>query len=290
MPRGPKSALKERLPALRVAWRRLSRLRWLAKRRVVRYSGGSLLDPVALRYVLTDPEVESHTYEIANRDELVAFCVRAFGIDEARVRELVAEADSEPELTTELRRRTRFAFDLKTQPPIGQRLLWWVLVRARKPELIVETGIYEGLGSLVLLAAAERNAAEGGPDARVIGIDSDPRAGRLVPDRLKHRWERVVGYSTDVMEDAIGDRRVDILVHDTPHTPEIQEHEFGVALRSAADELTIVDGSGGQIDVLADLCAEHGTDVWHFRPEPASHPYRPPGVQFATVRGAAAGA
>jgi Methyltransferase domain len=279
-----KDGLKRRLPAVRAAWRRLSRLRWAAKYHVIRYSGRRLLDPLSLRYVLTDPEVESHTYEIANRDELVAFCVDAFGLDEELVRRLMDEAERDPELTTLLRRRTRFAFDLKTEPPLGQRLVWWVLVRARKPALIVETGVYEGLGSLVLLTATERNAAEGGPDARVIGIDSDPRAGRLVPNHLKHRWERVVGLSTDVMEDAIGDRLVDVLVHDTLHTREIQEHEFGVALRHAAAALTIVEGSGGQVDVLGRLCDEHRTRLWHFTPVPVRHPYRPAGVDVATFR------
>ena len=284
-----KEALKRRLPAFRVAWRRLSRLRWAAKYRVVRYSGGRLLDPVTLRYVLTDPEVESFAYDLENTDELVTFCVDALGLDAALVRELIAEAAREPEFTTLLRARTRWAFDLKTQPPLGQRLLWWVIVRARKPSLIVETGVYEGLGSLVLLVAAERNAAEGGPDARVVGIDADRHAGRLVPEHLKHRWEKVVGYSTDVLEGAIAGRRVDLLVHDTPHTREIQQHEFGVALRHAADELTLVDGSGGTVDVLGRLCGEHGSRLWHFAPRPRRHPYRPQGVDVATFRQPPAG-
>jgi hypothetical protein len=283
VPQSLRAAIKARVPFLRPAWRRLSRLRWLAKYRVVRYSGASLRDPATLRYLLLDPEVESFSYELANRDELVAFCAESLEIDAERVRELIAEAESDPELTTELRRRTRFAFDLKTQPRLGQRLLWWVMVRSQRPALIVETGVYEGLGSLVLLTAAARNAAEGGPDARVIGVDSDPRAGRLVPDRLKGRWERVVGLSGDALEPAIGDRRVDVLFHDTPHTREIQEHEFGVVLRHAADEVTIVDGSGGKVGVLARLAAERGTRLWHFTPVPVAHPHRG-GVDFATFR------
>ena len=171
----------------------MSRFRWVAKYRVLRYSGAGLLDPASLRYLLWDPEVESHSFEIGNVDEMVAFCVDAFDLPAEDVRRYVAEARSDPEFTTLLRRRTRWAFDLKTQPPLAQRLLWWVLVRGQKPELIVETGIYEGLGSLVLLVAAERNRSEGGPDARVVSVDSDPRSGRLVPKHLEHRWERVIG-------------------------------------------------------------------------------------------------
>ena len=132
-----KELLKRRAPRLRNAWRRLSRFRWVAKYRVLRYSGAALLDPASLRYLLWDPEVESHSFEIGNVDEMVAFCADAFDLPAEEVHRHIAEARSDPELTTLLRRRTRWAFDLKTQPPLAQRLLWWVLVRGRKPALIV---------------------------------------------------------------------------------------------------------------------------------------------------------
>jgi hypothetical protein len=256
----------------------------VAKYRVLRYSGADLLDPVSLRYLLWDPEVESHSFDIGNVDEMVAFCADAFDLPPEDVRRYMTEARSDPELTTLLRRRTRWAFDLKTQPPLAQRLLWWVLVRGQKPGLIVETGVYEGLGSLVLLVAAERNAREGGPDARVVSIDSDPRSGRLVPKHLEHRWEKVIGDTSDVLEDAIGHRRIGVFIHDTPHTEATQRHEFELALRNRADPLTIVDGGGGQIPTLAELAAQHGVVLHHAVPQPAGHPVRI-SVDFATFRG-----
>jgi Methyltransferase domain len=277
-----KDTLKQQAPGLRRAVRRASRLRWGAKRNVLRYTGASLRDPVSLRYLLWDPEVESHSYELANRDEVIAFCARAFGLDEGEARRYADEALHDPALTSDLRRRTRWAFDLKTQPPLGQRLIWWILVRARRPRLVVETGIYEGLGSLVVLAALRRNAEDGEPDGRLISVDSDAHAGRLVPEELKRRWEKAVGFTSDVLEGALGDREVDILIHDTPHTEEIQEHEFGVALRRAAPVLTLIDGSGGRVSTLRTLARRHGTTLHHVTPIPRDHPYRPRGVDVAT--------
>ena len=228
--------------------------------------------------------MESHSYEIENVDEMVALCVEAFDLSREDVLRYMAEAREEPEFTTLLRRRTRFAFDLKTQPGLGQRLLWWVLVRGRKPGLIVETGIHDGLGSLVLLVAAERNAAEGGPDAHVIGVDSNPFAGRLVPDRVKGRWEHVVGYSTDVLEDVVAGRRIGVFVHDTDHTEALQSFEFGLALAHASDPLTIVDSSGGDVPTLARLAGLHGARVYHAVPVADRTPGRKR-VDFATFRG-----
>lgn len=281
-----KEWIKRTFPALRAGWRRLSRFRWIAKYRVVRYSGAPLLKLSSIRYLLWDPEVESHTYEIENVEEMIGFCARAFQLPEGDVRRYMAEAQVEPEFTSLLRARTRWAFDVKTQPPLAQRLLWWVLVRGRKPAVIVETGVYDGLGSLVLLVAAQRNEQEGGPRTRVIGIDSDPRAGRLVPPNLRERWEFVVGYTSDVLEGAVADAKIGVLIHDTPHTEEIQQFEFGLALRHADDPLTIVDGSGGKVPTLAEMAAGRGVEVFHATPVAEDHPGLK-GVDFATFPAAA---
>lgn len=285
-----KETLKERAPGFRLAWRKLSRLRWLAKLGVVRYSKSRVLDRHSLRYILWDPEVESHTYEATNVEELAQFCAHSFGFDLEDARRWIEETRTEPELTTRLRERTKRRFDYKTQPPIAQRLLWWVVVRGLRPRFVVETGVYDGLGTIVLLAALERNAQEGGPDARLVGIDSDPNAGWLVPENLTHRWEKVVGMTTDVLEEAIAGREVDLFLHDTPHIEAVQEHEFGTALAHAAPRLVIIDGGGGQTPTLARLASGHGSEERIWVPVADGHPYRPTGVGIAVFeRDAAAG-
>lgn len=274
--------VRDNLPALRVAWRRLSRLRFLAKYRVLQYSGASLRDRSAQRYLLLDPEVESHTYELANPGAIAERCADLLDLPVARVHELMDEARTDAELTTELRRRTRWAFDLKTQPPIGKRVVWWVIVRATRPSLVVETGIYDGLGSLVLLRALERNHDEGGPDGRLLSVDADTRAGRLVPGRLRSRWEVVHGYTDAVLEPALRGREIDLLVHDTPHVPEVQGPEFDIALRHGAAVLRVLDEGGGQTPVLRELAEARGGQIVHLEVQSLDHPYSPPGLDIAT--------
>ena len=55
------------------------------------------------------------------------------------------------------------------------------------PEVAVETGILDGLGSRSMLRALQRNA-EVGRDGRLWSFDIMPGAGALVPDRLAGRW------------------------------------------------------------------------------------------------------
>jgi len=166
----------------------------------------------------------------------------------------------------------RFRFDVKQRVQLANRLIWWGLVRIMRPRLVVECGIYTGVGSLVLLRALERNRAEGHP-GELVGIDFDPTMGWAVPAELSANWTTVTGMTSDVLEESIGDRRVDILIHDTPHTYENQMHEFSTALAHAADCLVLIDASGGQTLALQELCSQNNGRYRHFRESPKDHFY-----------------
>ncbi len=219
-----------------------------------------------------DPEVESHSYDISNQQELAEFVSGLLGVTEMRVAEYLQEIRVDPELNERLRRRTRWRFDIKTEPPPGNRLLWYAIARALKPKLVVETGIYQGLGSLVLLRALERNADEG-VEGGLLSIDSDPEAGYLVDPRLRGRWRRITGLTSEVLEDELTGRTVDMMIQDTPHTYENQSFEFGVVYAHRGPRLVLIDSGGGQTDALRDLCDRFEGEHSHFRERPLNHFY-----------------
>lgn len=265
--------------------RRTSRLRWLTKRGILANYGVVLREQpgMYLRYLLWDPEVESYSYDIANDDELCAFGAAHFGVTQDVVRGYLEEARTDPELTVRLSRRVRWRFDVKHRLPVGNRLLWYVAARATKPALIVETGIYEGLGSLVLLRALERNA-EDSVDGRLVSVDIDPASGFLVAPRLRDRWTKLTGSSDQELERAIGPtERVGLLLQDTPHTEENQRWEFDFALRHAARRLVLIEGSGGYCPTMGELAAHLGIELLHFREKPRDHFYPAPGQQLVVV-------
>jgi hypothetical protein len=266
---------------------RLGRFRLLLKARRVREEGVRLRDRpfVVTRFVLLDPETHSYTYRLGNVDELVAFAARVLDSDPGRVRAHLAEVEADPELGSRLRRRTLLRLDAKWRMPLGNRLLWYLLVRGARPSLTVETGIFDGLGSLVLLRGLERNAREG-HEGRLLSIDIDPKAGWVVPDRLRDCWERVVGDIRTDLAPAIGEREVGLLTHDSVHSEELQRLEFELALRRAADPLYLVDQSGLELPTLRDLCARRGGEHHYFLERPQGHFYRPSGTGVAVFRGA----
>jgi Methyltransferase domain len=284
-----KEALKRRFPGIVRGIRALSRFRFLFKARQVRREGVGLRDdPLSVfRFVLFDPETHSYTYELANADELGPFLERASGVPAEEIARYVAEVRNDPELGKRLRRRVRWRIDYKRRMPLGNRLLWYALVRAVKPRLIVETGIHQGLGSLVLLRALDRNAAEG-VDGRLISIDFDAASGWLVPDHLRARWTPVFGDIESSLESVLAGREVDLFIHESDHNEALQRIEFGAALAHSADELYVVDSSGVELPVLSELCGLYGGERNLFHERPKRHFYRPVGTAVAKFTNAAA--
>lgn len=283
------SSLAQRLPApiarplqrgFDAAAPHIGRIRWIHKTRLLRaYDPRFWRHPgVAARYVLLDPEIDNFTYDLANRDELVAFLAAATGASATEVGALLAEADADPLLQqpAPLRRR----LDRKRRPRYGRRLGWYVLVRLQRPAVVVETGIHDGLGSLLLLRALERNAQEGHP-GELLSFDIDPSTGWLVDERHRGRWTRTIGSTYDVLESVIGDRRVGMLIHDSDHTYECERFEFGVGLAHRTHPLTLVSDNAHATSALRDLCTEHGWEYRYFGERPADHFYPGAGIGLA---------
>ena len=271
------SAVESRLRSvIPRGWRRrlsrLSRLRWLRKARLARGYGASLRDDprTVLGFVLLDPEVDTFTYELENEDELVDATARALGVEPARVAALFAEARTDPVLGAELRHRVRWRFDYKRKVMFGRRYAWYAIARVLQPELIVETGIKDGLGSVLLLRALERNAQDGSP-GRLISFDLYPDKGWLVPERLHARWSPIFASTREALAPALEGQEVGMLVHDSDSSYATADFEYRTALAHAAPRLALVAGTAHHSDALPDLCAERGVPYHHFHDRPHRH-------------------
>jgi hypothetical protein len=269
-------------PKWRVRAHRLSRLRWITKYRLMRSLGGGISLRRQLAYVLFDPETESFSFELDNEREVISSLASALGRPEDEIAAYAAETHTDPELNVELARHVRWRFDVKRHMPLGYRFPWYILARALKPALVVETGIYHGLGSLVLLRALARNAQDGSP-GELMSFDTDDGAGGLVRDELRGGWHRFVGSTHDLLLPALAGRRVDMLVQDTPHTEENQRFEFGAALAHAAPHLLLVDASGADKETLKAICRERGVPYHRVAMRPRDHVYSEGAIAFALV-------
>jgi hypothetical protein len=264
--------------------RRLRSLR--TKARIVTSYGGLGRAPVAAaRYVLLDHELDNFTYPIANTGELVDFIADAMAVDRSIVAGFVAELRDDAELGAAIRARLAGRPDRNATMPFGRRLGWYAVARIRRPSLVVETGLHDGLGATVLLRALERNRAEG-HGGSLVSIDIRPAAGWLIPDRLRPGHEVVIGDSLRQLEQQVGDRRIGMFIHDSDHRYEHETAELEIAARLAERQAVLMSDNAHAGPALADFCTRHGLRYRYWHEVPQGHFYPGAGIGLTVIGGA----
>lgn len=262
--------------------RRLRRLqhRLQYKVYVVRHYGLLRRAPVqAIRYMLFGREIDNFTYEISNEGELARFLNETAGIPTAEAARYIAEIQGDSELRDAIEAKLRGRKDRNATMPYGRRLGWYAIVRARKPKLVVETGVHDGLGSAVLLRALARNADEG-HDGALVSYDINEGTGWLVPQFVKSRHQLEIGPAPDNFVDTLRGRPVDFFIHDSDHTYEHETAEFeAIWPLAAADAVLLSDNASGA--AFPEFCERHGMTACFFREKPLGHWYPGAGIGLA---------
>ena len=248
--------------------RYLRRLRWVHKAGAVRRSGARLRDHIP--FVLAGPEPDNVTFDIANKSELAAWCARVAGAGTSVAEAYVGEPERDPVLAARLREATagRWLWT-KRMPPFGKRLGWYALARILHPGLVVETGVHDGLGSLLLLRALELNAGEGHP-GRLISFDINPTAGWLV--RSHPLWELRIESSRTGLPAVLGQHpELDMFVYDGWHSYAEERLDLEVAADHLAPGGVLLSDDAQITNALADLCRERRLDYSTFQEAPIEH-------------------
>lgn len=97
----------------------------------------------------------------------------------------------------------------------------WCAARHLRPKTVIETGVARGVTSRILLEAFERNG-----DGKLYSVDlphpkltSLDQIGSAVPERLRHRWELILGSARRCLPELVARvQHVDLFVHDSLHT------------------------------------------------------------------------
>jgi predicted O-methyltransferase YrrM len=250
-----------------------------AKMRMVRSYRGLRRAPVAsLRYLLTDRELDNFTYRIGNLGDLAAFLATAFEANVEACRTYIDELDGDSQLGAELADRLRTRPDRNRSMPFGRRLGWYAAVRLLRPRRVVETGIHDGLGSVALLRALERNAAEGAPGV-LTSIDIDPESGWLIPERLRSIHTVQIGDSLALLRDS--DEPVGVFVHDSDHRYEHEAAEFRAVAPRIEPSGVLISDNAHATTALSDFSIEHGLRFSFWRERPVGHFYPGAGIGLA---------
>ncbi len=124
----------------------------------------------------------------------------------------------------------------------GWREFLYIAARFARPEIVIETGVFDGVSSAVILQALSDNGRGGlvsidlparetiegsthGMSETTLPPDTPP--GWAVPDYLKDRYRLVLGDSREWLPKLLSEYpRIDIFFHDSLHTFEHQYFEY----------------------------------------------------------------
>ena len=139
------------------------------------------------------------------------------------------------------------AIAIKAEDPAhhahDNKRLMYLLVRATRPELVVETGTFAGVTTTFLLRALEDVGAgrlrsfdlparEPIPNAVAHALPPGRDPGWIVPDELRGRLELVLGDSRETLKPTLQrESPVDVFIHDSLHTQRHMLFEFRAAWR-----------------------------------------------------------
>ncbi|MDQ6744988.1 MAG: class I SAM-dependent methyltransferase [Actinomycetota bacterium] len=246
------------------------RFRWISKSKRVRRAGHSI--GAYPRYILFDPEVDNFTYELANDSELARWVAVVSNSAFSQADALIKEPLHDYELRDRLRKATaKHPLWSKPLPPFGRRRGWYALVRALAPALVFETGVHDGLGSLLLLRALERNREQGHP-GRLISIDVNPSSGWLVG--AHPQWELHVGPSRTLLPRLLASvDEVGLFIHDSLHTYANEKFELSITADHLADKGVLVTDNAHVTGALTELCEQRAYQFCQFRERPVDHFY-----------------
>jgi predicted O-methyltransferase YrrM len=143
----------------------------------------------------------------------------------------------------------------------------YALVRAAKPDVMVETGVFVGTSSAHILAAMERNGS-----GKLYSVDlpskpNHPPHGFWVQEEVKPRWELTVGDSRvelPVLFERLG--MVDAFFHDSLHTFEHMTFEYEVAIKHLRPGALFLSHDSAssflERNAFPVFCRKHGLDFW----------------------------
>ena len=232
----------------------------------------------SVRWLVQSREHTNYTYDLAplNRDYLAWFVATVADIKVSEARGYLEEVERDSDLRAHVRvhtlaSRRRGLADREVR--YGRRIGWYALVRALRPQHIVETGTDKGLGSVVLAAALLRNGT-----GRLTTIDINPEAGYLIAGRYATVCKAKTGDSLQALQE-VGE--VDMFLHDSDHSAAHEAAELACVTSRLADRAVVLSDNAHMTDALAKWAERHGRRFLFFDEQPAGHWYPGDGIGVA---------
>lgn len=133
-----------------------------------RYKKNSIM--LGIKWILFSKEISNFTYEIRNENELLHVAQNITSLDYPLLKKILDEINVEDNDFKKILTKDYFK-DFSKNKIFGRRLLWYILVRTIKPDIVIESGVDKKLGSAILVQGLYKNYLENYKKNEFIGLD-----------------------------------------------------------------------------------------------------------------------
>ncbi len=113
----------------------------------------------------------------------------------------------------------------------------YIVLRATKPEILIETGVSHGYSSWLILNALKKNGKGKLYSIDLAGNDtnsdynlSQDKIGHVVPEELGVNWELIIGDVAQKLPELLDKlQQIDLFFHDSDHSYNNMQFEFKIA-------------------------------------------------------------
>ena len=189
-----------------------------------------------LHFALKNPRYAARAVfrDITLADE--RFLATVSGVPARKIRYFLDEPIQTREFVACLREAEALFRDLQIQSAdlyAKKVLVQYAAVRAFQPEVIVETGVANGVSSAYLLFALQKNG-RGRLHSIELGDPAYLPAGKppgwVVPEWLRTRWHLMIGNSREFLPKLLAELgTIDVFIHDSLHTYDQMLWEYRAA-------------------------------------------------------------
>ena len=233
-----------------------------------------------LKWCFNSKENTNYTYDLTtkNQDELVKTLESIFNIDYLKLKKYLNELLDDKDLISHIIYKTKnsnFKSFADLEVKYGRRIGWYIIVRALKPRIVVETGVDKGLGSVILSSAIIRNIKENF-EGKYFGTDINPGAGYLFSDKYAEVGEILYGDSIESLEKF--NHRIDLFINDSDHSAIYEANEYETIKDKLSETGIILGDNSHSTSSLLNFSIKNNREFLLFKEEPKNHWYPGAGI------------
>ncbi|WNM64075.1 class I SAM-dependent methyltransferase [Candidatus Nitrospira neomarina] len=236
-----------------------------------------------LRWLYGSRETTNLTYDLTelNKKHLVSFLANVTQKSFDELMGYVNEIEQDTHLKSHIENQTAkssWSIIADKEARYGRRVGWYALIRAFRPQVVIETGIDKGLGSCVITAALMKNCKEGLPGF-YYGTDINPKAGYLLSGEYKKYGEILIGDSIESLNTF--SKPIDLFINDSAHSAEYELREYHTIQNKLTQNAFILGDNSHCTDKLFQFSRMTGRNYLFFQEVPKDHWYPGAGIGVA---------